>query len=139
MRDSDPFDSLLSALTKAQITTDNHDFIRQLTTTVGIASYRVIGGDKPYVIATRRDGLRDLHIHWGFTAGFPSEDDARRAGGDVGTVAPSSSVKGTWYVTHPVNRVYSGSARTKKTHREAGFCASCNEQLPLMGICANCD
>lgn len=139
MTDFDTTDSLLSALTKAQITTDNHQFIRRLTETVGISSYRVVHGDKPYVIAARRDGIRDLHIYWGYTAGFPSEDDARRASGGAGDIAPSSSVKGTWYVTHPVNRVYSGSARTKKTRREAGFCTACGEQLPLTGVCANCD
>lgn len=139
MSESDLSDSLLSALTKAQIASDNHQFIRRLTETVGIASYRAVGGDKPYVLAIRRDGLRDLRIYWGYTAGFPSEDDARRASGGAGDVAPSSSVKGTWYVTHPVNRVYRGSERTKRVRREAGFCGSCGEQLPLTGVCGNCD
>lgn len=139
MSDTDPSDSLLSALTKAQITSENHQFIRRLTETVGIASYRVVGGDKPYIAATRRDGLRDLHIYWGYTAGFPSENDARRASSGAGDVAPSSTVKSTWYVTHPVNRVHSVGERTKRIQREAGLCGSCSEQLPLTGVCDNCD
>lgn len=132
-------DSLLSALTKARITSDNHKFIRRLTDAVGIMDYRVIDGDKPYVIATRRDGLRDLHIYWGYTAGFVSEEDARRASGGAGDIAPSGTVKGTWYVTHPVNRVYSGSDRARREERNADFCGTCREQLPLTGTCGNCD
>ena len=139
MGDGEPSDSLLSALMKARITSENHPFIRRLTDTVGISGYTVVESDKPYVRATRRDGHRDLHINWGFTAGFISEEDARRACGGAGDVAPSSSVKGTWYVTHPVTRVYTGSERTRKTRREAGFCLTCGEQLSLTGVCGNCD
>lgn len=91
MGDSDPSDSLLSALMKARITSENHLFIRRLTDTVGISGYTIVESDKPYVRATRRDGHRDLHINWGFTAGFISEEDARRACGGAGDVAPSSS------------------------------------------------
>ena len=131
-------DSLLSALTKARITSENHAFIRRLTDTVGISGYTFAEADKPYVRAARRDGQRDLHIHWGYTTGFPSEQDALRACGGAGEVAPSS-MRGTWYVAHPVNNIYTGSERTRKTQREAGFCGGCREQLPLTGVCGNCD
>lgn len=135
----DPSESLLSALTKARIPSENHPFIQRLTDTVGISGYSVVDSDRPYVRAVRRDGHRDLRIDWGFTAGFISREDALRACGGAGDVAPSSSVKGTWYVTHPVNRVHKGSERTRKTQREGGFCGGCGEQLPLTGVCGNCD
>ena len=32
-----------------------------------------------------------------------------------------------------------GSERTRKTRREAGFCLTCGEQLSLTGVCGNCD
>jgi hypothetical protein len=136
---SDPSDSLLSALTKARITSENHQFIRRLTDRVGISSYAVVDSDKPYVRAIRIDGHRDLHINWGYTGGFISREDALRACGGAGDVAPSGSIKGTWYVTHPVNRVHTRSGHTRKVQREAGFCATCSQQLPLTGVCGNCD
>lgn len=70
------FDSLLSALRKARITSDNHAFIRRITDTVGISEYRAVEASEPYVIATRRDGLRDLRIYWGYTTGFPTQEEA---------------------------------------------------------------
>ncbi|AYE99306.1 hypothetical protein C0J29_30510 (plasmid) [Mycobacterium paragordonae] len=136
----EPSDSLLSALTKAKITSENHPFIRRLTDAVGISGYRAVErSDKPYVIATRRDGLRDLHIYWGYTTGFTTKEEAVRVAGGVGTVGSSSSPKGTWYVTHPVNKVYSGAERSRTVRREAGLCPSCRQQLPVTGVCDNCE
>ena len=139
MSDSDPSDSLLSALQKARITSENHAFIRSLTDRVGIDRYTAVESGKSHVRAARRDGLRDLRIYWGYTAGFVSEEDARRASGGAGKIGPSSSVKGTWYVTHPDNRVEPRGERTRKTQREGGFCPRCSEQLPLTAVCGNCD
>lgn len=139
MTNSDSSDSLLSALAKARITSENHQFIRRITESVGISGYTVVNSDKPYVRASRIDGHRDLHINWGFTAGFISEEDALGACGGAADVAPSSSMRGTWYVTHPVNRVHSRRERTQKTQRQGGFCSACGEQLPLTGVCDNCE
>lgn len=131
-------DSLLAALAKAKIPSENHEFIRHITAAIGIAEYRTAEQvDKPYVIAKRRDGLPDLHIYYGYTNGFTSEEEiVRIAGSGVGR-SPSSR-KGTWYVEHPTNRVRPGSERPHNVRREASFCA-CGMQLSLTGACASCD
>lgn len=130
-------ESLLAALAKAKIPSENHEFIRKFAA-IGIARYRTVDqADKPYVVASRRDGLPDLHIYYGYTNGFTSEDEiVRIAGNEVGR-SPSSR-KGTWYVEHPTNRVRVGSERSRDVRREAGFCA-CGMQLSLTGECASCD
>jgi hypothetical protein len=98
----------LGALTKAKIPVGNHDFIRAMTTAVGVAEYRAMAVEsgKPYVLATRRDGLPALRIYYGYTTGFTSEDEAFRVSGTVG-LRPSSG-RGPWYVPHPINRVRFG-------------------------------
>ena len=123
---------------EGQDSVENHQFIRQITTAIGIAEYRTVEkADKPYVIARRRDGLPDLHIYYGYTNGFTSEHETVRiAGSGVGR-SPSSR-KGTWYVEHPTNRVRPGGARSHDVRREAGFCG-CGMQLSLTGVCESCD
>jgi hypothetical protein len=71
---SDPqSDPLTAALSAARIPAANHEFIREITRAVGIDVYRFVEQHgKPYVIATRRDGLHDLHIYYGATNGFYS-------------------------------------------------------------------
>ena len=72
---------------------------------VTIASYRaIVNPNKPYVIASRRDGLRDLHIYYGYTTGFTSEEEIARLFG-AGAGSDVNSPKGTWWVEHPVNRL----------------------------------
>lgn len=132
-------DSLVEALTKARITTDNHAFIRQLTDAVGISGYRAVQrGDKRHVVATRRDGMRDLHIYFGYTSGFDSEEEIVRFLGSAVGRKPSSSPKGTWYVEHPSNRIHSSSTRSRDVRRAAQRCP-CGLELSLTGVCANCD
>lgn len=133
-----PPDSLLAALAKAKIPTDNHDFIRRFTATMGIAEYRAMPlAAKPYVIAKRLDGGPDLHIYWGYTTGFTSDDEVVWAAGSGVGRGPSSR-KGTWYVEHPLTQVRPGSERSKDVRREAGFC-DCGMQLSLTGVCSSCD
>jgi hypothetical protein len=131
-------DSFLAALAKARIPAENHEFIRRITTAIGIAEFRTVEKvDKPYVVATRRDGLQDLHIYYGYTTGFTSgEEVVRTAGAGVGR-GPSSR-KGTWYVEHPTTRVRPGGERSGDVRRAAGFC-DCGMQLSLTGICDSCD
>lgn len=134
----EPSDSLLAALAKARIPAENHEFIRRVTAVVGIGEYRAVArADKPYVIARRRDGHRDLHIYYGYTNGFGSEHEIVRVAGSGADRAPSSR-KGTWYVAHPTNRVHSRGERSRDNHREAGFCG-CGMQLSLTGACGSCD
>ncbi|MGW0160321.1 hypothetical protein ACWDUN_13490 [Mycobacterium sp. NPDC003323] len=131
-------DSLVEALTKARITTENHAFIRQITEAVGITTYRAVDTAKPHVVATRRDGRRDLHIYYGYTVGFGSEEEIVGLLGDSVGRKPSSSPRGTWYVEHPANRIYSTNTRSRDVRRAAQRC-SCGLELSLTGVCASCD
>jgi hypothetical protein len=129
-------ESLTEALAKAQIPSENHEFIRHLTNAVGIAKYRaVVTIGKTYVTAVRRDGQKDLHISYGYTNGFSEEELIRIA---AGATRGASSRKGTWYVEHPLTKVRPGSARSLDKRREGAFCG-CGMQLSLTGACANCD
>jgi hypothetical protein len=131
-------DLLLAAMAKAQIPTANHQFIRLITTAVGITDCRaVMRADKPYVIAKRRDGLPDLHIYHGYTTGFTTEQEIVGVT-DAGAPYGPSSRKGTWYVEHPENRVRPGGKRSADVRREGSFCV-CGMQLSLTGVCVNCD
>jgi hypothetical protein len=117
-----PSDSLLEAMAKARIPAENHEFIRRVTTAIGIAEYRAVV--RPY---------------YGYTNGFTSEHEIVRIAGS-GAERARSSRKGTWYVEHPTNRVRLGGEgeRSRDIRREAGFC-SCGMQLSLTGVCGNCD
>ena len=132
-----PSDSLVEALNKARIPSDNHAFIRRITTGLGITDFRTVErADKPYVVAKSDDG-RDLHIYYGYTVGFTSEGELVDVLGSGAQPKPSSSPKGTWWVEHPVNKVYDGSERSRDRRREAGFC-QCGIQLSLTGECGHC-
>lgn len=121
-------------MAKARIPAENHQFISRVTAAIGIAEYRaVVSPDAPYVVAKRRDGLPDLHIHHGYTTGFTTEEKIAGV-----AVRESNSRKGTWYVEHPKNRVRFGGRRSGDVRREGSFCA-CGMQLSLTGVCVNCD
>ena len=133
-----PPDSLLAAMAKARIPADDHQFIRRVTAAIGIAEYRaVLGPDKPYIVAKRRDGLPDLHIYHGYTSGFITEQEIAGVA-DRGAGRGPSSRKGTWYVEHPESRVRLGGKRSGDIRREGRFC-TCGMQLSLTGVCVNCD
>lgn len=132
------FDSLVAALTKARIAAGNHEFIRKFATAIGITSYRVVDrADKPHVVASRRDGNRDLHIFYGYTTGFTSEDEIARLFG-AGAGSNVNSPKGTWWVEHPVNRVRPSSKPSRDVLREGRIC-DCGMQLSVTGVCSSCD
>lgn len=135
----EPSDSLLAALTQARIPADNHEFIRRMTTAIGIAGYRaVVKPDKPYVKAERLDGRRELHIYYGYTNGFASKDEIVSAtGSEAGSGL--STRKPTWFVKHPVTNVNPGGERSLSVGREAHKCGGCHQLMPLTGICDNCD
>jgi hypothetical protein len=132
-------ESLISALNQVRVPLGNHNLIRKIIDGIGITSFWAnVEASKPHVVATRSDGGLDLYIYYGYTTRFASEGEIVRILGPGVTRSPSTSPKGTWWVTHPVNSVYDGSERTKKTHREAGFCA-CGMQLSLAGACEYCE
>ncbi|MES3637275.1 hypothetical protein Q9Q75_08920 [Mycobacterium intracellulare] len=132
-------DSLVAALRKARIPAANHEFIRWLTSAIGVVEYRAqaVESNKPYVLATRRDGLPALHIYSGYTTGFTSENEIVSSVGVMGV--PESRRKGRWYVEHPENRVRTGGEHSRDARREGGICGSCRTQLPMTGVCDNCD
>lgn len=132
-------DSLVAALRKARIPAANYDFIRQLTSAVGIVEYRAqaVESNKSYVLATRRDGLPSLCIYSGYTTGFTSEKEIVSIVGVPGVPEPRR--KGRWYVEHPENRIRTGGERSRDVRREVGICSSCLTQLPTTGVCGYCD
>jgi hypothetical protein len=131
-------DSLLAAMAKAHIPTANHQFIRLITTAVGITGYRVVvRADQPHIVAKRHDGLPDLHIFHGYTTGFTTEQEIADVASSGAGHGPSSR-EGTWYVEHPENRVRPSGRRSADVRREGTFCG-CGMQLSLTGVCVNCD
>lgn len=131
-------DSLLQALSEARIPLANHEFIRKVADAAGIDGYRVIDQtDKPYVVARRRDGARDLHIYYGATNGFDSEEETVRLAPNAVGRGPSSR-RGTWYVLHPVNKARVGGKSSRDLRRNATYCG-CGMELSLTGVCSSCD
>lgn len=131
-------DSLIAALSEARIPAENHAFIREIANAVDTVRYRVVHNvGKSYIVATRRDGGRDLHIESGATNGFDSEDEAIRIAPNAVGWGPSSR-KGTWYVLHPVNKARVTGERSRDVQRKATFCA-CGMEMSLTGVCGNCD
>jgi len=131
-------DSLIAALSAAGIPAENHELIREITNAAGISGYRVVHNvGKSYVVATRRDGGRALHIEYGATNGFDCEDEAIRLAPNAVSRGPSSR-KGTWYVLHPVNQARVSGERSRYIRRKPEFCA-CGMELSLTGACASCD
>ncbi len=85
---------------------ENYEFIEAFTTRIGIGSYEPVRkSSKRYVRATRIDGGRTLFIYFGFTTGFPSEEEIVRFVGGATERGLSSSLPGTWYVKHPRTQV----------------------------------
>ncbi|MGV0714655.1 hypothetical protein ABQE93_04530 [Mycolicibacterium sp. XJ662] len=68
--------SLTAALSAAGVPAANHEFIRAFTNAVGIDAFRFVDQtSRPHVVATRRDGGLPLHIYYGATNGFYSEEE----------------------------------------------------------------
>jgi hypothetical protein len=133
-----PPETLLSALAKARIPAENHAFIQKFTDATAIVSYRaVVKPDKSHVIA-KRAGLPDLHIYYGYTNGFKSKDEIVSTTG-IGTGTGPSTRKPTWYVEHPLTKVHPGAKGVSSIAREGDQCPNCFQQMPLTGICDNCD
>lgn len=131
--------SLTAALSAVGVPAANHDFIREFTTTVGIAEYRIVNQTgKPYVIATRRDGGLPLHIYYGATNGFHSEEEVIRMAGSAVDRRESGSRRGTWCVEHPVNQSRPPGPRPKDIRREGAICV-CGMQRSVSGVCPSCD
>lgn len=131
--------SLTAALSAARIPAANHDFIRAFTTAIGIAEYHYVNQPgKPYVVAMRRDGGLPLHIYYGATNGFYSEEEVIRIAGSAVDRRESGSRKGTWCVEHPVNQSRPPGPPSRDVRREGTICA-CGMQRSVTGVCPSCD
>ena len=126
-------------MSAARIPAANYEFIRAITDAASIEGYRVIDQPgKPYVIATRRDGRRDLYIYYGATNGFYSEGEIICIAGNDAKRRASGSRKGTWCVEHPVNQSRPAGARSHDARREGTRC-QCGMQRSVTGVCGSCD
>lgn len=131
--------SLTAALSAAGVPAANHDFIRAFTAAVGIDGYRFVDQtSRPHVVATRRDGGPALHIYYGATNGFYSEEEVIQIAGSAADRRESGSRKGTWCVEHPVNQSRPPGPRSKDVRREGAICA-CGMQRSVTGVCPSCD
>jgi hypothetical protein len=140
---SDTTDSLIAALNTAGLRSDNHLFVQKLMSAVGISRYHPKKQKtESYVLATRRDGLPDLRIYFGYTTGFTTAAEAARLAKEFGVeTGPSGKLKGKWFVGHPVNGGLGprgGGTRTKKP--EPVKCPRCGIwELLANGQCPDCD
>ena len=135
-------DSLIAALSKARIPSDNHNYIQRLMGAVGIREYRAVPkSDKPYVVAVRHDGLPDLRIFSGYTIGFTNGDEAQRVGFGSDTIRASDDAGRVWLVSHPVHgdlEKRGPSDQMKK--RDPGMCPRCGiYEMSVSGKCQSCD
>lgn len=132
-------DCLIAALSEVRIPAENHAFIRDITNAAGVDRYRVVHHvGKSFVVATRFDGGRDLHIEYGATNGFTSEEETIRIAPNAVGRGVRNSEKGNWYVLHPVNYARVGGERSRDVRRKAAFC-DCGMELSLTGVCGSCD
>jgi hypothetical protein len=137
-----PGRSLLSALRAAGIKTDNDMFIQRLMNAVGVSGYEPKKVGEPYVSATRRDGLPNLRVYWGYTTGFTTEEEASRHAAELAVeTGPSGKMRGKWYVGHPINGgLGPRPTRDRPNKLEPGKCPNrCGYQLSANGKCPNCD
>src|SRR5699024_7553578 len=64
------FDALERVLAERQMPLENQRFLRPVVAAIGIAQYELTVS---YITAIRADGGPDLHIYYGYTGGFVSE------------------------------------------------------------------
>lgn len=118
------YDSLDHAMAENQIPSENHALLRAVTEHLPIARYTHRGGG---IRAERTDDGPALTIHYGYTYGFASEEEAAAAAPKA-TRWPGSDSR-SWGITHPVNRggTKGGSAASTrgKNERPVALCPTC--------------
>lgn len=133
----DRYISLDAALRDHHLPLENDPQIRHFVTVLGITDFYKRSS---YVKAVRPPGTRGraLHIHYGYTNGFASEEEARVAA--FGVANPWKSKRG-WGVTHLENMMRSRnrkSAKKRGTSAPPQFCPIHGHQLPATGRCDDC-
>ncbi|MGO2747006.1 hypothetical protein [Microbacterium sp.] len=129
------YESLDQALQSFRVPLENHALIRRFVETVGISALYQTSG---YIKAVRSGGGPDLHIAYGWSGGFISEDEVIDVAGDVHRW--ESSRKGLWGITHPANRgSASAGASSSREHRDYGTCPECFMTFHANGSCGCSD
>lgn len=127
------YESLDEALREMHIPLENHPTIRNVTTAIGTKHYIRTGS---YIKAVRLSGGPALNIHYGWTNGFESRDEAERATQGLVEVWPSGRGQGQWGITHPVNRMHESGVRQNGANEGTqGTCPTCNTLRSVTGTC----
>lgn len=130
------YPSVDRALTDHGIPTENHAFIREFTSAIGIAAYY---GRSGYIKAVREGDGPALNIAPGWSNGFVSEEEASAATGGNTKHWASGRGTGLWGVDHPRFGPGGGSGRSSKEKREWGHCPKCGYARLPTGDCAYCE
>ncbi|WP_444663619.1 hypothetical protein ACT17Q_15740 [Cellulomonas sp. CW35] len=125
--------SLDEALRDHKVPLENHALIRAITSRIEIKSFYAITG---YIKAVRSHVGPALQIHYGYTNGFLSREEALHAVGDHVEIWPSRRGTGQWGVSHPVHGSASGGSReTRAERRDFGTCPICRYAFAANGTC----
>lgn len=133
MTDTRTYEHLDNALGDTTIPIGNYEVIRHIAEAIGIASYLVQGSST--IRAERAQGAPDLLIRYGYTEGFSSKDEARKAA--PGCNVWPTKTEGRWYIDHPINKLRStNSPRPVLANPET--CMVCYMEKSSSGTC-DCD
>lgn len=133
--------SLDEALRDKRYPLENDAIVKQICTGIGIEGFYETTG---YIKAARRDGKPALHIYYGETRGFVSEEEIVQAVGTTPRRATSEERKGAWRVSHPQQALTgwgSGDGLSGRTAaRSYGQCGDpvCGMSLTATGECGTC-
>ncbi len=128
------FASLADALRRRRIPIENHALITRIVAAAGADEFVNRSG---YIKAVGRNA--ELHIHFGYTNGIPSEAEAHAILADHG--GPGAQVyksKRKWGIAHPVNAIRDGNGARRqngRSQRDYGTCPECTYKIYANGTC----
>ncbi len=130
------YPSLHAALHAQRTPAENQSFIERMLEPIPTTAY-IQRAD--YIKVVRADSGPALEIHYGWSSGFRTEEEAvAAAGGEAHW--PSARGDGLWGVDHPVRGHRTSEAWAAHAgQRDYGSCSSCFQVLPATGVCASCD
>lgn len=128
------FSSLDDALADFIVPAENHPIVHHLCEHIGIERY-VLVESRAYLKAIRREAGPILRIHFGYTNGFVTEEEARLAAGSDTNPWESDREPALWGIDHPENRIGQGGGGPAKVQVEYGICPVHHLALPASGVC----
>lgn len=129
------YPSLHAALHAQRIPRESQGFIERMLEPIPTSAYIERAG---YIKVVRADGGPALEIHYGWSSGFRTEEEAVAAAG-AEAHWPSARGHGLWGVDHPVRgRRTSERPGLHTRPRDYGSCSSCFQTLPASGVCSSC-